>query len=77
MMVVVHDKDFVGAHHEGINISVFLLQLLKEDVWRTVAHKAEETPDDGQRGEAWRRSVPWHKSIHLLFEIQHSQSYCR
>ncbi len=48
MMVVVHNQDFVGAHHEGIKISIFLLQLLEEDVWRTVSYETEETPDDGE-----------------------------
>lgn len=48
MMMVIHNKNFVGTHHEGIKMSIFLLKLLKVDVWGNVSHETENTPDDRQ-----------------------------
>lgn len=50
--VLVDDDDGVGAHHQGVRVSVFPLQHLEEHMGRVRASQTQQTADQGQCGQA-------------------------
>lgn len=64
MLMTVDDQYFIGTHHKRINRSIFLLQLLKENMWRTVTPETEKTPDNREGWETRRTPIINQKPLH-------------
>lgn len=51
MCVLVDNDDTVGAHHQRVRLSVFLLQFFKKHMGRVRASQTQQTADQRQRWE--------------------------
>lgn len=67
--VVVDHDDSVGAHHEGVSLSVFALQRFEEHMWRVGAPQAEHAANQGQ----CRQSGGLPQSRRLQHQLQQQQ----
>lgn len=45
--VVVNNDDTVGAHHQGVRLSIFVLQLFKKHMGRFGAPQAQQAANQG------------------------------
>lgn len=69
--VVVDHDDTVGAHHQGVRLSIFALQRFEEHVGRVGAPQTEHAANQGQR----RQSGGLLQSRLLQHQLQHQQKH--
>lgn len=67
MCVLVDNDDAVGAHHQRVRLSVFLLQFFEMHVRRVRASQTQQTADHRQRWEVGRLlgATPGHLKLQL------------
>lgn len=71
--VVVDHDDLVGAHHQGVGVSVLALQCFEEQVWRVEAPQAEHAAYQGQCRQSG--GLPQSRRLQHQMQQQAKQSH--
>ncbi len=72
MCVLVDDDDAVGAHHQRVHLSVFLLQFFEKHMRRMWAAQTQQAADEGKCWEVW--GLLRAMCTHLELQTQHKPS---